>query len=165
MAGVRPPCLLSGYDAVPIAFYAGCRSAQATGHDARTDPAALVLAARRTPFAVLSAPGARPPTYARTWPMTQVGVLHAYLAPAALLGTLTLRPARGMRADALGTAGPARATDRSKRRSHVPAGGDAGLRSSHWLNVRRAGRTTTLPCIVVPTSSTRSVIGVPWSGA
>ncbi|MFJ6088074.1 hypothetical protein ACIQI8_42625 [Streptomyces sp. NPDC092369] len=79
--GVRPPCLLSGYEAVPIAFYAGCDSAQTGGHDASTTAAALTRAAHRTPVAVLVLPGNRPPAYARTWPVERVGALRAYVAP------------------------------------------------------------------------------------
>ncbi|MER5527719.1 hypothetical protein ABT075_24560 [Streptomyces sp. NPDC002677] len=79
--GVRPPCLLSGYEAVPVAFYTGCDSAQTSGHDASTTVAELTRAAHRTPFAVLAPPGGRPPAYARTWPEEQVDVLRAYVAP------------------------------------------------------------------------------------
>ncbi|WP_405834431.1 hypothetical protein [Streptomyces sp. NBC_01176] len=79
--GVRPPCLLSGYEAVPVAFYTGCDSAQTSGHDASMTVAELTRAAHRTPFAVLAPPGGRPPAYARAWPEEQVGVLRAYLAP------------------------------------------------------------------------------------
>lgn len=79
--GVRPPCLLSGYEAVPIAFYTGCGSAQTDGHDTSTTAAALARAAHRTSLAVLTQPGDRPPAYARTWPMKRAGVLHAYVAP------------------------------------------------------------------------------------
>jgi hypothetical protein len=79
--GVRPPCLLSGHEAVPIAFYAGCGSAQTKGHDAGTTVAALTRAAHRTPLAVLALPGGRPPGYARSWLLERVGVLRAYVAP------------------------------------------------------------------------------------
>ncbi|MFI5971939.1 hypothetical protein [Streptomyces sp. NPDC051452] len=79
--GVRPPCLLSGYDAVPIAFYAGCGSAQTTGHDASMTVAELTRAAHRTSFAVLVPPGSRPPAYAKTWPEEKAGGLRAYVAP------------------------------------------------------------------------------------
>ncbi|MCX4878284.1 hypothetical protein [Streptomyces sp. NBC_00847] len=79
--GVRPPCLLSGYEAVPIAFYTGCGSAQTAGHDTSTTAAALTRAAHRTPVAVLVQPGDSPPTYARIWPVERAGVLHAYVAP------------------------------------------------------------------------------------
>ncbi|MFF0083095.1 hypothetical protein ACFYR1_25725 [Streptomyces canus] len=79
--GVRPPCLLSGYEAVPIAFYAGCGSAQTDGHDTSTTAAALARTAHRTAVAVLAQPGDRPPAYARTWSIERAGVLHAYVAP------------------------------------------------------------------------------------
>ncbi|MGW0424709.1 hypothetical protein [Streptomyces sp. NPDC003015] len=79
--GVRPPCLLSGYEAVPIAFYTGCGSAQTDGHDTSTTAAALARAAHRTTVAVLAQPGDPPPAYARTWSMERAGVHHAYVAP------------------------------------------------------------------------------------
>ncbi|WP_328747089.1 hypothetical protein OHT57_16045 [Streptomyces sp. NBC_00285] len=79
--GVRPPCLLSGYEAVPIAFYTDCGSAQTDGHDTSTTAAALARTAHRTAVAVLAQPGDRPPAYARTWSMERAGVLHAYVAP------------------------------------------------------------------------------------
>lgn len=79
--GVRSPCLLSGYEAVPIAFYTGCGSAQTAGHDTSTTAAELTRAAHRTPVAVLTPPGGRPPADARTWPVERVGVLQAYVAP------------------------------------------------------------------------------------
>lgn len=79
--GVRPPFLLSGYDAVPIAFYTGCGSAQTAGHDASTTVAELTRAAHRTSFAVLAPPGGRPPAYAGTWPEEKAGGLRAYVAP------------------------------------------------------------------------------------
>ncbi|WP_234540223.1 hypothetical protein [Streptomyces shenzhenensis] len=79
--GVRPPCLLSGHDAVPVAFYAGCGSAQPKGHDASTTVAELKRAAQRTSLAVLVPPHGRPPAYARAWPEERVGSLRAYLAP------------------------------------------------------------------------------------
>ncbi|MER5790456.1 hypothetical protein [Streptomyces sp. NPDC001980] len=84
--GVRSPCLLSGYDAVPVAFATGCGSAQTAGHDASTTVAELTRAAHRTSFAVLTPPRGRPPAYARAWPEERVGVLRAYLAPGARQG-------------------------------------------------------------------------------
>ncbi|MEU9157554.1 hypothetical protein AB0D59_45245, partial [Streptomyces sp. NPDC048417] len=70
-----------GYEAVPIAYYTGCDSAQTAGHDASITMAELTRAAHRTPFAVLVPPGRRPPAYARTWPKERVGVLRAYTSP------------------------------------------------------------------------------------
>jgi hypothetical protein len=79
--GVRPPCVLSGHYAVPIAFYAGCRSAQPSGHDASTTPAELQQTAQSIPVAVLVATGARVPAHARSWPVERAGDLEAYIAP------------------------------------------------------------------------------------
>ncbi|WP_328744184.1 hypothetical protein OHT57_02540 [Streptomyces sp. NBC_00285] len=79
--GVRPPCLLSGYEAVPIAYYTGCGSAQSAGHDTSTTRAELARAARQRPFAVLALPDAHPPAFARGWPVERVGDLKAYVAP------------------------------------------------------------------------------------
>ncbi|MFF4245492.1 hypothetical protein ACFYY2_13605 [Streptomyces sp. NPDC001822] len=63
-SGVKPPCVVSGADAVPIAYYAGCASRQTAGHDASTTPAALRRTARHVPTAVLVAPGEAPPPWA-----------------------------------------------------------------------------------------------------
>ncbi|WP_329041878.1 hypothetical protein OHT61_27405 [Streptomyces sp. NBC_00178] len=63
-SGVRPPCVISGTDAVPIAYYAGCASRQTAGHDASTTPAALRKTALHVPTALLVAPGAAPPPWA-----------------------------------------------------------------------------------------------------
>ncbi|MFJ6701270.1 MULTISPECIES: hypothetical protein [unclassified Streptomyces] len=84
--GIRPPCLLSGYDAVPVAVYAGCGSAQTAGHDAAMTPAELARKAHQMPFAVLAPPGGRPPGYARAWPKEPAGALLAYPAPGARHG-------------------------------------------------------------------------------
>jgi len=81
--GVRPPCLLTGHQAIPIAFYAGCASVQTHGHNANTTGAALAQAARRMPVAALATPGAQPPSYARPWPSYPVEGEYASVAPAA----------------------------------------------------------------------------------
>ncbi|MGA5702779.1 hypothetical protein [Peterkaempfera bronchialis] len=65
--GVRPPCLLTGDHAVPVAYYTGCASRQTSGHDATTTPAGIQAATRRRPVAVLVAGGSGPPVYARDW--------------------------------------------------------------------------------------------------
>ncbi|MFI1586786.1 hypothetical protein ACH4WW_02480 [Streptomyces halstedii] len=68
-AGVRPPCVVSGDQAVPIAYYAGCSSRQTTGHDASATPAEVRAGARQVATAVLVAgEGGQPPPYARAWP-------------------------------------------------------------------------------------------------
>ncbi|MEU5718728.1 hypothetical protein AB0G71_23750 [Streptomyces sp. NPDC020403] len=59
--GVRPPCVVSGDQAVPIAYYAGCASRQTGGHDASVTPEALREAAREVPTVVLVSGGATPP--------------------------------------------------------------------------------------------------------
>ncbi|MGV9653135.1 hypothetical protein [Streptomyces sp. NPDC003554] len=84
--GVRPPCVLTGHDPqappVPIAFYAGCASANTGGHNENTTAAALVLTARRMPVAIVTTAGVRPPSYARTWKTAHLdGRVYAYLAP------------------------------------------------------------------------------------
>ena len=70
--GVRPPCLISGVQYIPIAFYAGCASA---GTAAPGDHVALLVQA-----------GRRPPAYARIWAFhritgTTVLKVNAYIRP------------------------------------------------------------------------------------
>ncbi|MGW7264245.1 hypothetical protein [Streptomyces sp. NPDC054842] len=79
--GVRPPCLLTGEQAIPIAFYAGCSSANVTGHNANITREGVERAARRMPVAALSVPGGRPPPYARTWRPRPVAGMYAFVAP------------------------------------------------------------------------------------
>ncbi|MEV8211186.1 hypothetical protein AB0P40_40040, partial [Streptomyces sp. NPDC079189] len=67
LLGVRPPCVVTGFDAVPIGYYAGCASRQIGGHDGSITTDGLRAAARRTPVAVIVAPGHKPPPYARAW--------------------------------------------------------------------------------------------------
>lgn len=86
--GVRPPCLLTGEEAVRIAFRAGCASRQAGGHDASITPAGLTAAARSRPVAVLVRGSAPPPGYAAGWRrhtlpgLPGTAELVAYLGPA-----------------------------------------------------------------------------------
>lgn len=80
--GVRPPCLVTGKEYVPIAFYAGCSSAAAGGHDANTTTSGLRRTAERLPTAVLVAPGGRLPGYARSWVPHRMGGLRVYVGPA-----------------------------------------------------------------------------------
>jgi hypothetical protein len=65
--GVRPPCVLSGDSAVPIAFYTGCASRQTTGPDGSITPSGVLAEARRRPVAVLVFAGHRPPSFAAAW--------------------------------------------------------------------------------------------------
>jgi hypothetical protein len=84
--GVRPPCLLTGEQAIPVAFYARCRSAEIGGTDASITEAGVLRSSAGEPTAVLAYPGARPPGYARQWrrhplPGTRRLRLVAYLPP------------------------------------------------------------------------------------
>lgn len=81
--GVRPPCLLTGHDAVPIAYYAGCFSVATGGHNANTTEEDIVRSGRREPVGVLTTPGGRPPAYARDWAPHPAGDLRVYVAPGA----------------------------------------------------------------------------------
>ncbi|GAA4686688.1 hypothetical protein GCM10023347_47600 [Streptomyces chumphonensis] len=85
--GVRPPCVVSGHDAVRVAYRAGCDSRQVGGHDGSITARGLVAAADRRPVAVLVAGDERPPAYARDWPehalpdWSSSRNYRAYLAP------------------------------------------------------------------------------------
>ncbi|WP_404829383.1 hypothetical protein [Streptomyces albicerus] len=79
--GVRPPCLLTGHLAIPIAFYAECRSVHTHGHNANTTQAEILRAAQRLPVAVLTMPDGQPPAYARDWEQHLAGGLRLYVAP------------------------------------------------------------------------------------
>lgn len=82
--GVSPPCLITGHDAIPIAFYAGCSSAATTGHNANSTVTVITGTARRMPVATLVTTGRRPPAYARDWQSVPFGALRLYYAgPAA----------------------------------------------------------------------------------
>ncbi|MDT3399924.1 hypothetical protein RKE29_25385 [Streptomyces sp. B1866] len=66
--GLRPPCLVTGYRALPVAYHAGCASAQVAGNNRSTTVPALLRRSRREPTALLTRHGgARPPAYARAW--------------------------------------------------------------------------------------------------
>jgi len=84
--GVREPCLLTGQDAIPIAFYAGCASAAIGGHNADTSLTTLDRTARRMPVADIRPTGSRPPAYARDWPAHRYGTLELRVAPSAEKG-------------------------------------------------------------------------------
>jgi hypothetical protein len=65
--GVRPPCLLTGEQAIPVAFYARCSSAEISGTDASATAAGVLRASANEPTAVLAYPAERRPGYARHW--------------------------------------------------------------------------------------------------
>ncbi|MFJ8778085.1 hypothetical protein [Streptomyces sp. NPDC102476] len=79
--GVRPPCLLSGHLSVPVAYYAGCTSAAAFGHNANSSESGIVAASRRMPVAVLTRPGGSPPAYARDWHTLSAAGMDIHVAP------------------------------------------------------------------------------------
>ncbi|MFF7969960.1 hypothetical protein [Streptomyces sp. NPDC007905] len=78
--GVRPPCLLTGHEAIPVAFYAGCSSAATNGHNANSTAQDIARTARHTPVATLVPAGSRPPGYARRWPSVPLDGLRLYYA-------------------------------------------------------------------------------------
>lgn len=78
---VRPPCLVTGDQNIPVAFYAGCRSAAVKGHDANITAAGIRATARRMPTVVLVPARSRPPAYARGWSPVRYGTMYIYLAP------------------------------------------------------------------------------------
>ncbi|MEV5976461.1 hypothetical protein [Streptomyces sp. NPDC052114] len=86
--GVRPPCLLTGHEAIQIAFYAGCASAHTQGHNANATDGQIASEARTVRTAALEPAGDGPPSYARTWHPDRLRALgvyqgyRAYLAPA-----------------------------------------------------------------------------------
>ncbi|TWV55655.1 hypothetical protein FRZ03_06730 [Streptomyces misionensis] len=65
--GVRAPCLVTGDEALPIAFYAGCASAATSGPNTNSTADDIARTARRVPAATLVPAGSRPPAYARGW--------------------------------------------------------------------------------------------------
>ncbi|TDU73717.1 hypothetical protein EDD91_0321 [Streptomyces sp. KS 21] len=90
--GLRPPCVVSGEEAVRVAFRSGCASRQTGGHDGSITPAAMGVTARSRPVAVLVRGDAHPPSYARFWrphplpALPGMPGLRAYLGPATLPG-------------------------------------------------------------------------------
>ncbi|MFF4034974.1 hypothetical protein ACFYZ2_35440 [Streptomyces sviceus] len=79
--GVRPPCLLTGHLSVPVAYYAGCTSAAAFGHNTNSTESGIVGASRHMPVAVLTRPGGAPPAYARDWPTVPAAGMDLHVAP------------------------------------------------------------------------------------
>ncbi|MEU3663599.1 hypothetical protein AB0E77_28235 [Streptomyces sp. NPDC032940] len=79
--GVRPPCLLTGHEAIPIGYYTGCSSGATSGNNENTTVARILDTARRIPVAAVTAPGGTPPAYARTWVPYRIGDLDIRVAP------------------------------------------------------------------------------------
>lgn len=64
--GVRPPCVVTGHEAIPVAWYSGCRALEDRGYNRNVSTAQLRETARSTPVAVV-VKGAAPPDWARQW--------------------------------------------------------------------------------------------------
>jgi hypothetical protein len=79
--GVRPPCLLTGHEAIPIGYYTGCSSGATSGNNENTTVAEILDTARRIPVAAITAPGGTPPAYARSWIPHRIGDLNIRVAP------------------------------------------------------------------------------------
>ncbi|WP_210594222.1 hypothetical protein [Streptomyces sp. GESEQ-35] len=79
--GVRPPCLLTGHEAIPVAYYTGCSSGAIRGHNANTTKADILRTARTLPVGALTPPGGIPPGYARTWQTHRLDGLDVHIAP------------------------------------------------------------------------------------
>ncbi|MER7394622.1 hypothetical protein ABT381_03770 [Streptomyces sp. NPDC000151] len=65
--GLRPPCLITGKHALPVAYYAGCASAETVGNNRSTTTHALLRRATHEPTAALRPTGHAPPHYAHGW--------------------------------------------------------------------------------------------------
>ncbi|GGW94364.1 hypothetical protein GCM10010297_15080 [Streptomyces malachitofuscus] len=85
--GVRPPCLITGHEAIPVGYYTGCSSGATSGNNENTTAAEIVRTADRVPVATLTGPGGTPPGYARPWPAHRIGDLEVRIAPAPGAGT------------------------------------------------------------------------------
>ncbi|CAM5746111.1 hypothetical protein [Streptomyces afghaniensis 772] [Streptomyces afghaniensis] len=81
--GVRPPCLLTGHEAIPIGYYTGCSSGATAGHNENTTVADIVRTADRLPVAHIAPAGGTPPRYARAWPVHRISDLDVRVAPPA----------------------------------------------------------------------------------
>ncbi|PZG02723.1 hypothetical protein C1I99_01335 [Micromonospora deserti] len=64
--GVRPPCVISGHEAIPVAYHAGCRALEDRGFNRNATTAQLRQAAATGPFALLVKDSA-PPEWAAGW--------------------------------------------------------------------------------------------------
>ena len=71
-AGLRPPCVLTGDEAIPIAYYAGCASAAASGNNTTHTLEELLAVSRTVPFGLLAKEDG-PPEWAADWDALPVG--------------------------------------------------------------------------------------------
>ncbi|MGW6547984.1 hypothetical protein ACWGBH_34810 [Streptomyces massasporeus] len=79
--GVRPPCLLTGHEAIPLGYYTGCSSGATSGNNENTTAGEILRTADRLPVAHLAPAGGTPPRYARSWPAYRISDLDVRVAP------------------------------------------------------------------------------------
>ncbi|MEU6452242.1 hypothetical protein [Streptomyces sp. NPDC046979] len=79
--GVRPPCLVTGHESIPIGYYTGCSSGETGGNNGNTTAAEIVDTASRIPVAAITGPGGTAPGYARDWTPHRVTDLSVRVAP------------------------------------------------------------------------------------
>ncbi|MBQ1095136.1 hypothetical protein KBY55_03230 [Streptomyces sp. b94] len=79
--GVRPPCLITGHESIPIGYYAGCSSGATSGNNENITAAEILDTARRIPVADVTGPGGTPPGYARDWSPHRITDLSVRVAP------------------------------------------------------------------------------------
>ncbi|CAL9659146.1 hypothetical protein SUDANB15_06895 [Streptomyces sp. enrichment culture] len=79
--GVRPPCLITGHEAIPIGYYTGCSSGATAGNNENTTVGEILDTADRIPVATLTGPDGTPPRYARSWPVHRISDLEVRVAP------------------------------------------------------------------------------------
>ncbi|MFE9250050.1 hypothetical protein [Streptomyces sp. NPDC007088] len=81
--GIRPPCLVTGAQAPPIGYSAGCASGNLAGNNRNLTRARLTAKAARLPTAAVAATRHGPPPYARDWrPVRVPGTgLTVWVAP------------------------------------------------------------------------------------
>ncbi|MFB6549549.1 hypothetical protein [Streptomyces sp. NPDC056405] len=79
--GVRPPCLVTGHESIPIGYYTGCSSGATSGNNENITAAEIVDTARRIPVADVTGPGGTPPGYARDWSPHRITDLSVRVAP------------------------------------------------------------------------------------
>ncbi|MGC5023011.1 hypothetical protein [Micromonospora sp. DT47] len=72
--GIRPPCVISGHEAIPVAYYARCRALEDRGYNRNVSTAQLREAAATGPFALL-VKDAAPPDWVAGWQRVPVGGL------------------------------------------------------------------------------------------
>lgn len=64
--GVRPPCVVTGHEAIPVAYYSRCRALEDRGYNRNVSTTRLRQVARSASVAVL-VKDAAPPDWARGW--------------------------------------------------------------------------------------------------